>query len=522
MALSIKTDVTDIPSILKMLGLGGLPSAAEDTGGQPPADPSAGGADNPTTQPESSSAPSTHDSSTPPTKLLRLQQALGTAEPAPPPPSQQVLSAQESPLPPANLAKGEAASTAKIKPTFEERHPNIFKILGAARDFAENAGPGVGAPTFAQGFATAAAQPAQKAKEELALATGKAELEKTKATTEQLKSQVTLPNGLTVPFALAQKLYPTLTTEQGKNSRAQAALKSKEGIALRNKGLRLDEEGNQEPIPYDELTPAEQAKIDLQQSQQDAAAARAELDRQKNDPNSAAYKAAMGRLRVAQQNAATAAGRLGLEQTKYKADYFGTDAQGNALPGATTDEQGRPIGPRLANAAKIPADRLKRGDLANNAISNLDDIVGLIHSNPELFGSLSGRITTVREMLGSDEPAIREIAIAAHNYALASAGVHGTRSQGAVEKTENELLNHWKDGDSAVLGGISQAKKSLQQFVDNQQLGNKAIPSKSSAKTSTAKAAPSGASDEVYAADGKTLIGHVIGGKYVPLQKKTQ
>lgn len=525
MALSIKVDTPEIPSILKMFGLGGnLP----DT---PPVDPSIAGASDPTASPDSAtpepaSAPaSTHDETKPPTKLLRLQQALGADQQAPPLQVPGPMGVPEAPMPPADLAGSLAAGTAKIKPTFREAHPNIFKTLGAISQFAEDAGPGVGAPTFGQGFSIAANQETQKKKEELEQATGKANLAHTQAATKQLESQVTLPNGLTVPFALAQKLYPTELAEMGKDKRNQANIDSRESLAgdknaisLRKQGLKLDANGKQVPLGRDEMSETEQAHLDLQQSQQEAASAKAAVDRAKNDPNSPAYKAAIGRLQVAQKNAATAAGRLGLAKDTFNANYFGTGPTGEALPGATTDEKtGLPVGPRMANAAKIPADRLKRGDLASNAISNLDDIVGMIHSNPELFGSLSGRITTAREMMGSDEPAIREIAIAAHNYALASAGVHGTRSQGAVEKTENELLNHWKDGDTAVLGGIAQAKKSLQQFVDNQQLGNKAIPKRGGGAQA---AAPPNASAEVYAADGKTLIGHAVNGKYVPLQKQ--
>lgn len=516
MALSLKVDTEEIPSILKMLGLGGMPAEAQDTGSQPdnyvmqssenpapppaeagnppPIDASLGGADNPQSSPGDSSAlmPEATPGSRP-TKLLRLQQALGNAPPDAPPPLS-VVGANTAPLP--DLP---APQLSPPKATFREAHPGLFKALGLLSDYVQNAGPGIGAKTFGEGFATAATQPAERAKRALDLKQAQATVAHTTAATDQMKSQVTLPNGLTVPFALAQKLYPTLLTEQGKNTRNSASIDSRESIAgdkntiaMRKQGLKPnpnDPNGAPVPIGYDDMSPSEQAHYDLLQSQKDATDARAALDKSKNDPNSPAYQAAIGRLRVAQQNANTALGRLGLEKDKYKADYFGTDAQGNALPGATIDDQGRPVGPRLANAAKIPADRLKRGDLASNAISNLDDIAGMVNSNPGLFGKASGRFTTVREMMGSDEPAIREIAIAAHNYALASAGVHGTRSAGAVEKTENELLNHWKDGDTAVLGGISQAKKSLQQFVDNQHLGNKAIPAKGKTPVPPAKTA---------------------------------
>lgn len=503
MALQVKADVNDIPSILKLFGLGGMPAAAEDTGGAPPVDASLGGAAQPTAAPDTSSAlpdagapappdtgasplASTHDETKPPTKLLRLQQALGADQPAPVP-SLQVpgpTGVADSPMPPADLPESMAAGTAQIDPTFRERHPNIFKTLGAISEFAQDAGPGVGAKTFGEGFSAAAAQPALREQRALEAATGKANLAHTQAATEQMKSQVTLPNGLTVPFALAQKLYPAELAEMGKDKRNQANIDSRESIAgdknaiaLRKQGLKLDANGKQVPLGRDEMSETEQATLDLKQSQQDAAAARAELDRQKNDPTSPAYKAAMGRLQVAQKNADTAASRLGLAKDTFNANYFGTGPNGQALPGAPTDENGNPIGPRVANAGKPSADRLKRGDLAANAIHNLNNVEEIIgRRGDDLFGPIMGRIANVRDMVGSDDPDIAAIGTEIHNYALASNGAHGVRSQQAVEKTEDEILKQMKRGTNGALGGIRAAKDSLLDFVKDQQLGNRARP----------------------------------------------
>lgn len=167
MALSIKVDTQEIPSILKMFGLGGINDVADTSDTTPPVDSSIGGEANPSTQPASSDTqpseiPSTHDASAPPTKLLRLQQALGTDQPVPVPPLQ-VPNQTPAALPP---GIGAPTSNTTIKPTFREAHPNIFKTLAAITEFAQNAGPGVGAPTFGQGFATAAAQPGIRAKAE--------------------------------------------------------------------------------------------------------------------------------------------------------------------------------------------------------------------------------------------------------------------------------------------------------------------------------------------------------------------
>jgi len=488
MALSIKVDTGEVPSILKILGIGGMPAQANDTGGVS-GNPPAAGSPAPQSSP-SATAPSSADSSStpkPPTKLLRLQQTLGAVAggdyPAPdlstaaPPPS----------VPPPGLASSMAAdASTPRKATFAERHPGFIKLLTGATQFAQDAGPGIGARTFGEGFQTAAEQPALRQQRALAIQQGQAQLAHTKAQTQQLQTQVTLPNGPTVPLVLAQKLYPTLLTEQGKNSRNEATINSRESIAadknalnLRRQGLKPnpdDPNGAPVPLTYEELSPSEQAHYDLLQSQQDAAQARADLDKAKNDPTSAAYKAAYGRLQVAQQNANTAVKRLGLDQEKFKADYFGTDKDGNPLPGTPTDENGNPIGPKVANAGKPSADRIRRGDLAANAIHNLNNIAEIVNRRPELFGTPGGLLTSVQDMIGSDDADIRSLGVEIHNYALASNGAHGVRSQQAIQKTEDELLRNFRAGQHGIIGGIAAAKGSLQDFVNDQQLGNRARP----------------------------------------------
>jgi hypothetical protein len=259
---------------------------------------------------------------------------------------------------------------------------------------------------------------------------------------------------------------------------------SREGIALRNKGLKLDENGNQVPIPYEELSPTEQAAIDLKQSQQEAAQAKADLDKAKNDPTAPAYKAAYGRLLVAQKNAETAAGRLGLEGKKYMADYFGVDEGGQALPGTPTDEEtGRPIGPRVANAGNPSADRLRRGDLARNAITNIEAIKQRIANSPDLFGKVAGRVTNLSQISGSTDKDLAALAVAVHNLALASNGAHGLRSSQAVHDTETDILNHFHNSPDATVEALNEMKASLKTFVEDQKHGKRpVVPAKSDKK----------------------------------------
>lgn len=516
MASGIQVSTDAIPAIAKLFGFS-LPDDSQNAP-QPPLQ-AAQNAPDPSGQSDPMPALQDAQGGKEPTKLEALQRLLNPgaanlppmqsaqnpAIPSGPTPqgpqpadSAPPMSVQGAP-PVAPLPSGIAnppSGEGQVDPTFKEAHPKLAAFLKGALQFVQNAGPGIGAKTFGEGFQTASEQPFIRAQQQQAIQKGAADVAHTKAVTNQLQSEVTLPNGLTVPFAMAQKLYPTLLTEQGKNTRNTANLDSKESIAgdknalaMRKQGLKPnpnDPTGSPVPIGYDEMSPSEQAHYDLLQSQKDATDARADLERSKNDVNSPSYKLALGRLQTAQKNANTAVGRLGLSKDTFNANFFGTGPDGQALPGAPIDEAtGKPIGPRVANSGKTPAERLKRGDLAANAIGNLDSVDKIVADNPNLVGAIAGRFTTVKQMIGSDDPAISRIGVAVHNYALASNGAHGVRSQGAVEKTENEILNHFKSGVNAIHGGIQEAKGSLQMFVDDAKLGSR--PTQGPKNTAKAK-----------------------------------
>jgi hypothetical protein len=253
--------------------------------------------------------------------------------------------------------------------------------------------------------------------------------------------------------------------------------KSAREIALRKQGLKLDEGGNAVPLAPEDMSENERAVHDLKVAQADSATAKAALDRIKADPNSPQNQAALERIRVMAKNAATAAGKLGLDKDKYVADYFGLDKDGNPIPGTTTDEKtGQPIGPRIAHAAAANApgaERLKRSDLAYNVLQNSGDLRNMIKSNPDLFGKIAGHFTTAQQLIGSDDPNLAKIGIAIHNVALASNGAHGLRSAEAVKETEDKLLNHFRNGPEATMAGLDEIDKSVGSFIEAAEQGKK-------------------------------------------------
>lgn len=308
----------------------------------------------------------------------------------------------------------------------------------------------------------------------------------------------------------------------------EATAQDKDTATLAKQGLTRDKDGNivadeQSPIYQNNQAKAKQAEethtnlMAYRQSQTDLASARADVENSKNDPNSLAYKTAQQRLQQAEEGHRIAAGRLQLQQDEYTANYLGKDNKGNALPGATKDDQGNPIGPRVANAGATSADRLKRSDLARNVETNAIGFKQMIKDNPDLFGKVAGRFTTVQQMMGSNDPAIAKIGVAVHNMALASNGAHGVRSQEAVQETQNEILNHFRNGPEATIAAVDELVGSVQTFREDAQHGKR--PNNEPIKGG-AFSAPEGAPSAQGVADGKVLKDST--GKVVAIAKGGQ
>lgn len=116
---------------------------------------------------------------------------------------------------------------------------------------------------------------------------------------------------------------------------------------------------------------------------------------------------------------------------------------------------------------KVTADEKKKAELAENIASNANEVNNLLARRPDLVGKISGRITTVEQMIGNDDADISALGNHIHNIAMANSGVHGFRSQEGVKETENNLLNNFKNGPNAVAGALNANVGSVQTFIDN-------------------------------------------------------
>jgi hypothetical protein len=314
----------------------------------------------------------------------------------------------------------------------------------------------------------------------------------------------------------AAKAQPELAEEKIEAAEIKARMGDQQAL-FKGGAKRLDN-GDVVPLTYEELPADSQAKIDLNNAKANYQDAFAEYRKYQADPNGPQAKALEEKMKSEAIRAGAAAGNLGLNKKKFMADYYGTDENGVALPGVERDEQGNPIGPKVAKGNETTSMRLNKADLSQNVQLNAKNAIDMITANPELFGKVAGRYTNTRQMAGSGDEAIKNLGIEVHNIAVASAGIHGQRGQAAVEAYEKDILNKFHDTPAATISGLNEISGSVQTFIDAAKSGKKVAPTPTAANEKPA--APAGATNEVLK-DGK-VIGHVVDGKYVALPKATK
>ncbi len=263
--------------------------------------------------------------------------------------------------------------------------------------------------------------------------------------------------------------------------------------ALRIAGYKTDPDtGEHVPLTYEEMSPQQQAVYDQKESVQTLneaksheQEAKAILEKYKADPNSAQNQAALARIQDMARRAGIAAEKLGLDKAKYMADYFGLGTDGQPIPGAEVNDQGKPVGPKMSKGSETTSQRLNKSDLSQNVQLNAKRAIKMIEDNPELFGKVAGRYTNVRQMAGSGDQAIIDLGIEVHNMAVASAGIHGQRGQAAVEAYEKDILNKFHNSPAATISGLNELSGSVQTFIDDAKAGKHAAPTPGTTPSNT-------------------------------------
>ena len=233
---------------------------------------------------------------------------------------------------------------------------------------------------------------------------------------------------------------------------------------LRAHGYGLDPDGTVRPLKYEEMSPEQQSITDLRQSQQDLVNANAELKRSGNDPNSPAYKLAQQKLAIAKQGHDAAQTRANAMMMNAVGGNEGTDLQGNALPGAMLDANGKPVGSHFSANVRPTGQERNKADMAASADSQISDMQKIVQQRPDIFGPAAGRKTNFDVWIGSQDPDAQRFRAARTIAGDHLAGTFGGRSEAALNALDN-AIGQFKDNPAAVQAGLEQLKQANRLFL---------------------------------------------------------
>lgn len=114
--------------------------------------------------------------------------------------------------------------------------------------------------------------------------------------------------------------------------------------------------------------------------------------------------------------------------------------------------------------------------LSNNIVSNADEVSKILTDPkryPALSGPMDGRLTQFKQWLGTNNPDVSAVKAFIHNLAMATVGIHGSRSKGNVDETQDIIMRDFLNGPAAVQGAIDANVHSAQDFQN--QIENKRI-----------------------------------------------
>ena len=220
-------------------------------------------------------------------------------------------------------------------------------------------------------------------------------------------------------------------------------------------GFKQDETGKIVPLEYGEMSESQQAVHDLKASQEELADASKAYKQAQTAGMPKAIEMAQQRIETAQRNAATAAGRLGLSQAEYNANYLGTDAKGeHPLPGAPATATGAPEGLKTAGITKPTSTTQSKGQQGGIIIEAGNALKQAIDQNKDKIGNLSSYWNKYVNGTPIADPAVSKLMAQLGSYAALQPSLHGFRGQQALAEF------------TKIIGGVPKNPEALKAAID--------------------------------------------------------
>lgn len=225
---------------------------------------------------------------------------------------------------------------------------------------------------------------------------------------------------------------------------------------LRAHGYKTDEKGNIVPLKYEEMSPQQQAVTDLRGAQEEYQHASADLKKAQKDNIPSQVSMAQQRLITARENAATAAGRLGLSQKEFLANYYGVDEKGEPLPGVPATESGAPEGLKTAGITKPPAVAQGKASQGRAIVEAAGNLQKEIDKNRDLMGNLGSYWKQYANGTPIADPRAAKLMAEFASFAALQPALHGFRSHDALREFGKMIggIPNNPDAAKAAIQGI--------------------------------------------------------------------
>lgn len=240
---------------------------------------------------------------------------------------------------------------------------------------------------------------------------------------------------------------------------------------LRTTGFKRDETGN---IVPDEQSPAyqkQQIANQLAHATMELRNAQTAFEQMKGDPNSVPNRQIAQRLQIAKQTQDRMTGMMGAMQERAdammmnaRAGTMGVDMDNKPLPGAMLTEDGQTVGSRFQANVRPTGQQRGKGNMAESADQQLNDLKDIVTKRPDVFGPASGRVTDFNVWFGSQDPDAQRFRAARTIAGDHLAGTFGGRSETALRELDS-AIGHFKDNPAAVTAGLDQLKEANRVFL---------------------------------------------------------
>jgi hypothetical protein len=234
--------------------------------------------------------------------------------------------------------------------------------------------------------------------------------------------------------------------------------------SLRSKGFTYDDEGNIIPVRREDLSPREQAELDLKESSNDLATARTEVERLKNNPDSLQYQLAVKKLEAQKERTGVALQRLGLSKDIFERETFGT-VGGKGIPGGPVDEGGKPIGLKGFMATRPTSAARSKAEQGQVVVEEGQKLKReILAAGSAIFGPTSGRISNLEVGIGSADPQVRELFTHLKSFAALQPALHGSRGIG-MQKEFEVAAGKLQDNPEAAMAAIESLMGTAKSFI---------------------------------------------------------